>query len=219
MRGQLVRGFSVHADAVVLHLEQQAAVGENAAAQGHGAAADAWLEAMLDRVLDQRLQQHAGDDDGQRLFGDLLDDAQFFAEADDLDVEVVVGEGELVGERDERLAVLQQHAQDVGQLDDHLARQFRLRTHERGDGVERVEEEVRIDLALQRVQARLHQQAALLFQLALDADRVPDLQRNADDDRRAGADGEFDQPDWASAARRSDAGKRATACWCRTASP
>ena len=84
--------------------------------------------------------------------------------------------------------VLEQRAQDVGELDGHLARQFRLDADERGDGVESIEEEVRIDLALQGVEPRFQQEVLLLFELHLDAERVPDLEGDADDDGSAQPD-------------------------------
>ena len=52
--------------------------------------------------------------------------AELFAEPHHLDVEVVIGKGELIREDDEGVAILEQNAQNVGQLDDHLARQLGL---------------------------------------------------------------------------------------------
>ncbi len=80
------------------------------------------------------------------------------------------------------------------ELDDHLAGEVGLGADERGDGVEGVEEEVRVDLALQGVEAGFEQEAGLLFELVLDADGVPDFERDADDDGGAGADGELHDP-------------------------
>lgn len=56
----------LHANAIVFDLEQEPLV-DDAAAEDDGAAADAWLEAMLDAVLDERLEDHAGDDDVERV--------------------------------------------------------------------------------------------------------------------------------------------------------
>ena len=92
-----------HADAVVFYFDEQSAFAGDAAAKGNGAAVDAGFEAVLDGVFDERLEQHAGDDDAESVVGDFFDDAELFAEADDLDVEVVVGEGELFGEGGRRL--------------------------------------------------------------------------------------------------------------------
>ena len=88
----------------------------------------------------------------------------FSAEADDFDVEVVVGEGELFAEGDEGLAVFEQDAQDVGELDDHAAGEFGLGADEGGDGVEGVEEEVGVDLALEGVETGFEEESSLLFE-------------------------------------------------------
>src|SRR6185437_9676916 len=127
------RRFGLHADAVVFDLDEQTVVRQDSAAQCDGATADARLEPMLDGVLDERLQQHAGDDDGQRVLGDLFCNAQLLAETHDLDIQVVIGEGKLFFQRHEGIAVLEQHTEDIGQLDDHLARQLRAGTNQRRD--------------------------------------------------------------------------------------
>ena len=88
-------------------------------------------------------------------------------------------------QRDVGVVILEQCAQDVGELHGHFAGQFGLDADQRRDGVERVEEKVRIDLALQGVEARFEQQMLLFFELHLDAQSVPDLDRDADDDGRA----------------------------------
>ena len=141
-------GTVAHADAVVGHFDEDAIACE-LAAQGYGAAVDARLESVLDAVFDERLKQDAGDEDVERVGIDLLFDLQLVcAEADDFDVEIVVSEAEFVAEGNVGVVVLEQRAQDVGELDGHLAREFRFDADQRCDGVESVEEEVRIDLAL-----------------------------------------------------------------------
>ena len=58
---------------------------------------DARLEAMLDGVFYERLEKDAGHGDVERARVDLFFDAEFFrAEADDFDVEIIVGEFELI---------------------------------------------------------------------------------------------------------------------------
>ena len=81
---------------------------------------------MLNAVFDQRLQEHSWYHDVQGIFFDLLHDLQLVAKSHHLDVQVVVGELEFLTEREEGLAVLQQHTQDICQLENHLARQLRL---------------------------------------------------------------------------------------------
>ena len=95
---------------------------------------------------------------------------------------------------DEGFAVFEQNAQDVGELYDHLAGELWLGADERRDGVEGVEEEVRIDLALEGVELGFEQESRLFFELAFDADLVPDLQWDSDDDGGAETDGDLDPP-------------------------
>ena len=85
--------------------------------------------------------------------------------------------------------VLEQRAQDACQPHDHLPRHLRAEAHQRGDRIERVEEEVGIDLTLQGVKMRLEQQPFLLFQLDLDAAHIPYLQRDRHHHDRACPDG------------------------------
>ena len=187
--GAAQRGAAVaHAHAVVGHFDEIRSP-SSAAAQRDRAAMDARLKSMLDAVLDERLQQDAGHQNLERARIDLLFHAQLVgAEADHLDVEIIVGKLQLLAQRNVGVMVLEQGAQNVGQLDGHLAGQLRLAAHQRGDGVERIEEEMGIDLALQGVKAGFKQQPLLLFKRHLDAQRIPDLERDADHDGRAEPD-------------------------------
>ena len=100
----------------------------------------------------------------RRLAFNFLHDPQFvMSEADDLDIQVIVNKIELVFELNEGIALPQQSPQNVRKLDDHLARLVRIEAHQRGNGVQGVEQEVRIDLALQRLHAGLQQQTLLLL--------------------------------------------------------
>jgi hypothetical protein len=111
-------GFDAYA--VVFDFEEEAAF-VDAGAEGNGAAGDAGLEAVLDGVFDKGLEEHRGNDDVEGFGGNFFYDAELLAEADDFDVEVIVGEVELFAERDEGVAVAEEDAEDVGELDDHLA--------------------------------------------------------------------------------------------------
>ena len=91
--GRDVGAVGGHADSVVFYFDEKSALVGDLAAQGDGAAADAWFEAVLDAVFDEGLEKHAGDDDVQGVVGDFFDDFEFLAEAYDFDVEVIVGEG------------------------------------------------------------------------------------------------------------------------------
>jgi hypothetical protein len=153
-------GFDAYA--VVFDFEEEAAF-VDAGAEGDGAAGDAGFEAMLDRVFDERLKEHGGDDDVEGVVGDLLDDLELVAEADAFDVEIVVGEVQFFAKRDEGVSIAEEDAEDVGEFDDHLAGEIGLGADERGDGVEGVEEEVGVDLALKSVEASFKEEPGLLF--------------------------------------------------------
>ncbi len=97
-------------------------------------------------------------------------------------------------QRHKGIAAVEQAAQNVGQLDDQLARRVGIEAHQRGNRVQRIKKEVRIDLVLQRLHAGVQQQALLLFQLDLNAHAVPDFQFGPDDRDRGGVDQDFDPP-------------------------
>src|SRR5690242_20816171 len=76
-----------HSDAIIFNLYRQQPV-MKPAAQVNGSAVDLRGESVLDGVLDQRLQEHAGDDGIERSFVEILDHAQLVAaEAHNLDVD------------------------------------------------------------------------------------------------------------------------------------
>src|SRR5882724_7780716 len=79
-----------------------------------------------------------------------------------------------------------QTAKNIRQLVDYHARLMRVGANERRDRIQRVEQEVRIDLAGERVEPGLHQQTLLFLQLTLDAGIIPDLERQ--DDRQKGSE-------------------------------
>jgi len=82
------------ADAVVFDFEEEAAV-RDAGTESNGAAGDAGLEAVLDGILDEGLEEHGGDDDVEGVGRDFFDYAELVSEADYFDVKVIVGEVEL----------------------------------------------------------------------------------------------------------------------------
>ena len=59
-----------------------------------------------------------------------------------------------------------------------------IEANQRRNGIQRVEQEVRIDLAGERVHARLQQQLLVLLEIHLDARVVPDFQRRRDGHHR-----------------------------------
>jgi len=85
-------GTVAHADAIVGNFDDDA-IALEFAAQGDGATVDARLESVLDGVFDQGLKKNAGDEHVEGVGIDLFFDAELFnAEADDFDVEIIIGE-------------------------------------------------------------------------------------------------------------------------------
>ncbi len=135
-------------------------------------AARARRDAVLDRVLDERLQRERRNHAIERVGVEPLDDAQTVAEAQLLEREIVADESHLVGQRH----VLARRAFDVEHVAQHVAEPLervlgglRIATNERGERVQRVEQKVRIELAAQRRELGVHAQrigagdAGLLF--------------------------------------------------------
>ena len=175
--------FLRHAQAVVVHLDDGVGVAD-VRLDRDAPAADLAREPVLDRVLDERLQDHARHDHVERLRRDLLVDAELRPEADDLDREVLVDRLELLAQRDEVIRAAHQPPQQPGELRDQHARRLGLRPDQRRDRRERVEEEVRVDLVGERLDLRGEQQRLLLLQPVLDARVVPDLDRRRDGEHR-----------------------------------
>src|SRR5580692_8027600 len=138
---------------------------------------------MFDRILDQRLQQHARDHHIERCGLEFFDNPQLVtAESHDFDVEIIIDKLEFIAERRKGFAGVQQTAQNGGELEDHVPRGIRIEADQRRNGIQCVKEEVRIDLVLQRLHAGVKKKALLLFQLDLDADAIEYLQLDADRD-------------------------------------
>src|SRR5690606_12446845 len=137
--GGLVR----QAGAVVLHVEHEAGA-RSARADGEaaGAVLDA-ADAVLDGVLDERLEDQVRHERVERAGLDLLGHVERALEADALDVQVVAEEVELVAERDlGGGGLVEGAAQERAQAGDDAADAGGIALDEGADGVERVEEEV-----------------------------------------------------------------------------
>ncbi len=105
---------------------------------------------VLDRVLDQGLHEKRWEKDGSRGRRDAPLDLESGPEARLLQREVRVDVAEFVVERGERRRASKRGAAVVRKGQHEFAGYIGLRAGEGGDGVERVEEEVRFDLRLQR---------------------------------------------------------------------
>src|SRR5204863_1756719 len=86
---RLFQAFLAHAEPIVGHLDGDAPFVQGGA-NGNTAASNLCRQAVLDRVLDERLQDHARDDHVERIGVDLLLHPQLRTETHDLDVEVLV---------------------------------------------------------------------------------------------------------------------------------
>ena len=113
---------------------------------------------MLDRVLDERLQDQPRHFGVERLGIDLELDRQAILEARLLDLEVLLQELQLLLQRDAgRAGAIERQAQQIAQAADHAIGGVGIRVHERRDRVQRVEQEMRLQLGLERAQPRLDQ--------------------------------------------------------------
>src|SRR5271165_4737101 len=177
--------FFGDADAVVFDFDVQAAVAIGGAELDF-AAVEFWSEAVFQTVFDDGLEKHAGDEGFERLFVDLLDDVEVvLAEAGDFNIEIVVDEFELFAQRHEGLVLAKETPQDVAELEDYFARVIRIETDEGGDGVQRIEKEVWVDLAGERVHARFEEELLVTLEIHFDARVVPDFQRRGDGHQRS----------------------------------
>src|ERR1035438_226053 len=165
-----------HSDTVILHLNHQPRL-DHAAAQRDAAAFDLRSKPMLDAILDERLQQHARNHRFKRWRIEVFDDVEFVtAKAHDFNIEVIVDELDLLAKRNKRIGTVQQPPKNGRKLQNHLSRRIGIEAHQRRNGIQRIEEKVRIDLILQSRHARLQEQPFLFLQFELNADAVKNLQ-------------------------------------------
>ena len=84
----------------------------------------------------------------ERLGIHFLDDLQIVAaETRHFDVEIVVHETQLVLQRHKRIVLAQQAPQNISQLEHDDARLVGIVANQRRDRIQRIEQEMRIDLA------------------------------------------------------------------------
>ena len=112
--------------------------------------------AVLDRILDERLQNQPRHFGVERLGIDVEPDRQAILEARLLDLEVLLQELQLLLQRDARRArAVERQAEQIAQAADHAIGAVGIGVHERRDRVQRVEEKVRLQLGLERAQPGL----------------------------------------------------------------
>ncbi len=111
---------------------------------------------MLDGVFDERLQHQVGDQRIERVRLHVEHYGQTIPEPGLFDLQILREEIELLLQRDLLDAdVLERDAQQIAQLGDHVVGGIDVAVHQRRDRVERVEEEMRLQLPLQRLQLSL----------------------------------------------------------------
>ena len=119
--------------------------------------------AIFDGVLDDGLQNQARHDAVERFFWNLFFIHETPAEARFLDFEEAMRIREVFSERDEALLPVDAVAQQPRERHDHLRRLVGLELDHVFDVLERVEEEVRLELALEAADVRDGRRARRLF--------------------------------------------------------
>src|SRR4029453_11172409 len=170
----VLQPLSAHAQAIVVDLDNRVAV-LHQAANHDPPSADLSRQTVLDRVLDKRLQQHARNDDVERVWADLLDHLQLWTEADDLDVQIFIDGLELLTKAHEMIRASKQPAEQPRELGNQHPGRLGLRSNQGRDRRQGVEQEVRVDLVGERLDSSREQQRFLFLQPVLDPRVVPDL--------------------------------------------
>jgi hypothetical protein len=113
------------------------------------------LDAMLHGVLDQRLEDERRHERVEHVVVDLHVDREPILEAHLHDVDVEIEQRELASQRHLGLAApLEAVAQQIAEPRDHATHAARVALDERRDGVQGVEQEVRVELTTQGVEPR-----------------------------------------------------------------
>ena len=143
------------------------------------AAADLARQPVLDAVFDQRLQDHARHEDVERVAGRSAFCTRSCGPKRITSMSRYSSIGvELLAQRDELLlARAAAGGAAPTAAGSTIARRLGLRADQRRDRGQRVEQEVRVDLARERRDLGRQQQLLLLLQPVLDARVVPDLDR------------------------------------------
>lgn len=140
-------GRGVEADAVVLDGERDI-IAVPTGGKSESAGAGERLEAMLEGVFHDRLEEEGRHGEVKSFAVEFAPDGEALAEAPGLDGEVVVEHLEFLMQRDEVIAAVQREgaAQQVGEVDDHFGGIVRFFVDFAGDDVEGIEEEMGVKL-------------------------------------------------------------------------
>ena len=141
--------------------------------------------AVLDRVLDERLHEQRRQAHAERVGRCVDGHAKLRPEPRLLELEVALHVPQLVFERDELARAREPAAQMIGEREHEPPRALRLGADERRDRVQRVEDEVRLHLRLQRGRRRGVELRQLQLRREVAADLLERLDRHLVE-RRAG---------------------------------
>ncbi len=145
------------------------------------AAFEARGESVFDGIFDHRLKQHAGDESFKAIVVNVFENLKLVpAETDDFDVEVVVDEFQLFAQRTKVSCLRKRRRRMLESLRTTPRAMSGSKRMKRGDGVERVEKEVGIDLGGERVHASFQQELLIGFEVHLDARVVPNFYGHGD---------------------------------------
>ncbi len=115
-------------------------------------------DAVLDRVLDERLEQQRRHQGLERLPLDVVPDDEAVGKPCPFDVEVLAKEVELGVQRHFLLAeTLQREPQQLAEAHERAFGGLHVPMHQSRDRVERVEEKVRVELLAKGLELRLHE--------------------------------------------------------------
>ena len=113
-------------------------------------------DAVDDRILEQGLQGQARHADLHRQIGGQLPvHAQARAQPQLLDGQILAGDLQFFGQGGFGILIAKRGAEQIGQILDGRLRGLRIAPYQGGDGVHRIEQEMRIDARLQGLQRRL----------------------------------------------------------------
>ena len=157
---------------------------DDAARDRHRAAVLERLDAVIDRVLEQRLHREPRHERAHRQLADVPGHVEPVAEPQRFDALIDARELELFLEPERAVRVAQRRAKQIGQVLDGLLGALRVAARQCRDRVHAVEQEVRADARLQRLNARLRFRAHVLLPLMRDEEVAQ--QQRGDDDRDAG---------------------------------
>ena len=141
--------------------------------------------AVLHRVLDERLHEVRRQAHGPRVGRHVERHLELRPEARLLQVEVALHVPQLVVERDELVRPRELRAHVVRERQHQPARAIRVGPHERGDRVQRVEDEVRLHLREQRGRGRGRELRELQLRRELVAQHLEQLDRRLVERRAA----------------------------------